>query len=214
MWQILAGSLLLSVIHALIPNHWIPLIAISKAEKWTNRETLYATFITGFSHTFSTIMIGIIIGFAGFKLSENYNYITKFAAPVILVFIGIIYVLIDLKSSDHHHLFEINEQKIRNRKSKLAIITSLSIAMFLSPCLEIEAYYFQAGTIGWSGILTVSLVYLLLTLVVMSTLVYFGLKGVKRIQSHYLEHHDKRITGIVLILLGLIAYTVNGSAPY
>jgi len=53
MWQIFLGSLLLSVIHALIPNHWIPLIAISKAEKWTIKETLFATFITGFSHMIS-----------------------------------------------------------------------------------------------------------------------------------------------------------------
>jgi hypothetical protein len=208
MWQILLGSLLLSVIHALIPNHWIPLIAISKTEKWTDKETLFATFITGFSHTISTIIIGIIVGFVGIKLTESYNYITKVAAPIILVFIGIIYVLIDLKSSDHHP-FEINEQTIENRKSKLAIITSLSIAMFLTPCIEIEAYYFQAGIIGWLGILIVSSVYLLITLILMLALVYLGLKGVNRFQSHYLEHHEKRITGIVLILLGLIAYFVE-----
>jgi nickel/cobalt exporter len=209
MWQIFLGSLLLSVIHALIPNHWVPLIAISKTEKWTNKETYAATFITGFSHTISTIIIGIMVGFAGIKLTESYHNITKVAAPIILVLIGIIYFLIDLKSSQHHHNYKINDQTIKNEKSKLAIITSLSIAMFLTPCFEIEAYYFQAGTIGWLGILIVSSVYLLITLILMSALVYLGLKGVNRFKSHYLEHHEKRITGIVLILLGLIAYFVD-----
>ena len=207
MWQLFIGSLILSVIHALIPNHWIPLIAISKTEKWTNRETLFATFITGFSHTLSTIIIGIIVGFVGIKLSESYSYITKVAAPVILIVIGIIYCLIDLKHSHHHH--ELNDQKLKNQKSMMAVIISLSIAMFLTPCFEIEAYYFQAATIGWIGIFIVSLVYLLVTLTVMFTLVYLGLKGVSRFNSHYLEHHEKRITGMVLILLGLLAYFVE-----
>jgi cytochrome c biogenesis protein CcdA len=199
------------VIHALIPNHWIPLIAVSKAEKWTNKETLLVTFITGVAHTTSTIIIGVIVGFVGIKLSESYNYITRVAAPVILLLIGVIYFLIDLKSSYHHHHyhFDINDQTLKNRKSKLAIITSLSIAMFLTPCIEIEAYYFQATTIGWSGIFIVSLVYLLITLIIMLVLVHLGLKGVNRFNSHYLEHHEKRITGIVLMLLGLLAYFVE-----
>lgn len=209
MWQIFVGSLILSVIHALIPNHWIPLIAISKTEKWTNKETLFATFITGFSHTASTIIIGIIVGFVGIKLSESYHYITKVAAPVILILIGIIYFLIDLKSAHHHHHSAVDKQISKNKKSKLAIIVSLSIAMFLTPCFEIEAYYFQAGTIGWLGILIVSVVYLLITLIIMFALVSLGLKGVNKINSHFLEHHEKRITGIVLILLGLLAYFIE-----
>jgi cytochrome c biogenesis protein CcdA len=210
MEQILVGSLILSIIHALIPNHWIPLIAISKTEKWTNRETLFATFITGFSHTLSTIFIGIIVGFVGIKLSQNYSYITKIAAPLILILIGIIYFVIDLRSSHHHHHhIDVNEQKLKNKKSHFAIILSLSIAMFLTPCIEIEAYYFQAATIGWLGILIVSSVYLLVTLIIMFSLVYLGLKGINKINSHYLEHHEKRITGTVLILLGLLAYFVE-----
>jgi nickel/cobalt transporter (NicO) family protein len=210
MWQIFIGSLILSVIHALIPNHWIPLIAVSKSEKWTNKETLSATFITGFSHTASTIIIGIIVGFAGIKLSESYSYITKIAAPVILLSLGIIYLLIDLRASHHHHHhFEINDLSLKDKKSNWAIIISLSIAMFLTPCVEIEAYYFQAATIGWIGILMVSLVYLLITLIIMLTLVYLGLKGVNKFKSHYLEHHEKRITGVVLIILGFLAYFVE-----
>jgi nickel/cobalt transporter (NicO) family protein len=206
MWQIFLGSLVLSLIHGLIPNHWIPLVLISKTEKWNIKETISATVITGFSHMMSTIIIGIIVGFIGIKLSESYNYITKIVAPVILILVGVIYFLIDLKSSHHHHHFDFNNQPIKNRKSKLVIILSLSIAMFFSPCLEIEAYYFQAASLGWIGILIVSTVYLFITLSLMVTLVYLGLKGINRFNWHFLEHHEKRISGIVLILLGLFAY--------
>jgi sulfite exporter TauE/SafE len=209
MWQIFLGSLLLSLIHALIPHHWIPIIAISKTEKWTNKEAIFATFITGLSHMVSTIIIGIIVGFIGIKLAESYSSITSIAAPTILLVIGIVYLILDLRAKHHHHHFEIEDIASQNKKSKTAILTSLSIAMFLTPCVEIEAYYFQAATYGWSGILVVSAVYLIMTLLFMFGLVYLGLKGVNKLNLSYLEHHAKRITGIVLIVLGVVAYFVE-----
>ena len=81
--------------------------------------------------------------------------------------------------------------------------------MFLTPCIEIEAYYFQAGSIGWIGILIVSAVYLLLTILVMLTLVYLGFNSMKTFNTHFLEHHEKGITGVVLIALGLLAYFIR-----
>jgi nickel/cobalt transporter (NicO) family protein len=210
MWQILLGSLLLSLIHALIPHHWIPIIAISKTEKWTNREAIFATFITGLSHMISTIVIGIIVGFVGIKLFEKYSSITSIVAPTILLVIGIAYLVLDFRAGHHHHHhFDMDEEKLKNRRSKTAIITSLSIAMFLTPCVEIEAYYFQAANFGWAGIFTVSAVYLIMTLAFMSALVYIGLNGVNKLNLSFLEHHAKRITGIVLIILGIIAYFVE-----
>jgi nickel/cobalt transporter (NicO) family protein len=210
MWQIFLGSLLLSLIHALIPHHWIPIIAISKTEKWTNREAIFATFITGLSHMISTIVIGIIVGFVGIKLFEKYSSITSIVAPTILLVIGIAYLVLDFRAGHHHHHhFDMDEEKLKNRRSKTAIITSLSIAMFLTPCVEIEAYYFQAANFGWAGIFTVSAVYLIMTLAFMSALVYIGLNGVNKLNLSFLEHHAKRITGIVLIILGIIAYFVE-----
>ena len=209
MWQIFIGSLLLGLVHPLVPNHWIPLIAISKAEKWTTRESVFATLITGFSHTISTIIIGIIVGFVGIKLSENYSYITRIAAPVVLLAIGLIYIGLDFRSKHHHHHFEIDKNKIKAKKSKTAVLISLCIGMFLSPCIEIEAYYFQAATKGWLGILIVSSVYLIVTLTMMVALVYLGLKGVNKLESDFLERHEKLITGLLLIFLGLFAYFVE-----
>ncbi len=209
MWQIFIGSLLLGLIHPLVPNHWIPLIAISKTEKWTTRESVLATLLTGFSHTISTIIIGIVVGFVGIKHSENNSYITRVAAPVVLLSIGLIYIALDFRSKHHHHHFEIDKNKIKAKKSKTAVLISLCIGMFLSPCIEIEAYYFQAATKGWLGILIVSSVYLMVTLTMMVALVYLGLKGVNKMKSDFLERHEKLITGLLLIFLGLFAYFVE-----
>jgi nickel/cobalt exporter len=234
--QIFFASLLLSVIHASIPNHWLPLIAIGKSEKWTLSEIILGTAITGFAHTLSTVIIGIIVGVVGYKLSASYGIISGVIAPAILIILGIIYIILDLKGikhthvhftldkphrpsdhdhelhHDHHdhlhsHILSVNPQA--NKKTKWAVLSTLSLGMFLTPCIEIEAYYFQASTIGWVGIWIVSAVYTFVTVGTMMLLVYLGMKGVKNIRSHFLEAHEKRISGIVLIAVGLVVYFVK-----
>lgn len=203
MWQLFFGSFLLSIIHATIPNHWLPIVAIGKAENWTQHETLVVTGISGFAHTFSTLLIGIAIGFVGHRLHESYTFISEKIAPSLLILLGVIYLIVDrLKHHQHTHGIP---SAVARKRSKWAIIISLAITMFLSPCLEIEAYYFQAGTQGWMGILLVSAVYVIVTVSGMLLLVYLGNKGVRAIQSHFLDHHEKLLSGMVLILLGVLA---------
>ena len=211
MWQIFIGSLVLSIIHAAIPNHWIPLLAIGKTEKWTLKETLSATVITGFAHTLSTILIGVIVGLIGIKLSGSYDLIIEYVAPAILTVIGIIYIISDYKNrGQHHNHANLEAANIRgSSKSKTGILISLSIAMFLTPCVEIEAYYFQAGMIGWKGIFTVSAVYTFTTVLLMLIFVFAGYKGTQRLRLHFLEHHEKLITGLVLVGLGILAFLVE-----
>jgi hypothetical protein len=206
--QILIGSFALSLIHASIPNHWIPLVAIGKTENWSRSETLWITGITASAHTFSTILVGIIVGIAGYRLSSSYEFITGIVAPSILVTLGLIYAILDLKGSSHHHNSHIKVGPT-HRKSKHAIVVSLCVAMFFSPCLELEAYYFTAGALGWRGIGVVSTIYFFVTVIGMIVLVDLGRRGAQKIKSHFLEHHEKGITSAVLIVLGVFAYFVK-----
>ena len=194
----------------MIPNHWIPLIAIGKAEGWTTRQTITATIIAGFAHTLSTVIVGIIVGFAGYRLSRSYENLTTLIAPLVLIAIGIIYIIIDYIRLHHHHHINQNEiNRPKKNKSRITLLASLSIAMFFSPCIELEAYFFQAGTQGWQGIILVSIIYTFTTVFFMSVLVYLGTRGIDRLKWHFLEYHEKRVTGLVLIALGLLAFFVR-----
>ncbi len=207
MIQLIIGSFVLSIIHAAIPNHWIPLVTIGKAGKWSRSETLWITAITGCAHVISTILVGIIVGFFGYKFSSAYELVPKLVAPLILVIMGVISIIIDLKRNHHHK--DLLKTDVMYKKTKLAIITSLSIAMFFSPCIEIEAYYFTAGTFGWLGITVVSIIYFIVTVSGMLLLVDLGRKGVEKIKWQFLEHHEKKIIGIVLIVLGIFSYFIK-----
>ncbi len=205
MWQLFVGSFILSIIHALIPNHWLPLVAIAKSEQWSTRQTLTAALITSLAHMTSTILIGILVGYVGVKLNEQYNLITQLVAPSILIFIGMLFVLsaVCFKKT-HEHNFQ-----IRSKKGQWAIIISLCAAMILTPCLEIDVYFFQAATFGWAGIALVSAIYLTVTMTCIVGLVYIGFKGLMLFNTRFLEQHAKSITGLVLIILGIIGYFIE-----
>lgn len=103
MWQIISGSLLLSLVHAAIPNHWLPIVAIGKSERWTMRETLNATVLIGAAHIASTIIIGVLIGLAGFRLSSNHAELAHWIAPVVLAVLGVIFIASDFIGKGHRH---------------------------------------------------------------------------------------------------------------
>ncbi|MFH1528787.1 MAG: hypothetical protein ABIG69_19455, partial [Bacteroidota bacterium] len=176
--QIIVGAFLLSIVHASIPNHWIPLVALSKSEKWNEKVTLGITAIAGFAHTLSTIIIGIIVGFFGYKLSGSYTFIVGVIAPSLLILLGIMYLILSIRANKpHHHYHDIHIDDV-NKKSTTTIILALTTSMFFSPCLEIEAYFFVAGNLGWEGIAAVSLIYTIITIAGMLLLVWLGMKGV------------------------------------
>ena len=206
MFQIIINSVVLSLIHAIIPNHWLPLVAIGKVERWNKSTTLWATAISGFAHVASTILIGIIVGWAGYKLASSYHYISKVAAPAILIIFGMVYIARNFLGHKHHHHFD---EQLAPNTPFVTVVLSLSIGMFFSPCIELESYYFTAGTFGWAGIIVVSLVYLVVTVAAMVIYVALAIEGINRFNWRFLEMNEKAIIGAVLIIVGLTTYFIN-----
>lgn len=222
--EILAGSIVLSTIHALIPNHWLPIVTISKVENWSNQRIFLVTAIIAFAHILSTIIIGILVGLLGYKLSSEYEFYTKIAAPLILVSIGLFYLILEFKkkkhSYDHNHNHSHDHGHshghshnhndlisiVSTNKSFFAIIASLAISSFFTPCIELEAYYFTAGIFGWPGIAMVSFIYAGVTILGTILLVFLGIKGFKNIKFKILEEHERSFIGGVLIILGIAIY--------
>ncbi len=199
MIEILFASLTLSVVHALIPNHWIPLITISKAESWTLRESLSVTALTGIAHSMGTIAIGVALGYVGIQLSQQFELFAELIAPLILIIIGLVYLTLNAPHQ-HDHV----PKNIDKRKSKAAIIFALTLSMFLSPCLEMESYFLVAAKEGWAGITLVSVVFLLATTTVMLFLVFIGFRSLDRFNWGFLEENEKKISGIVLLIIGIL----------
>ena len=204
MFSIITGSLILSLLHATIPNHWLPVIAIGRKEKWSVNEVTEITFISAIAHGLSTIIIGFILGILGARLADKIGYFTHFIAPVILILLGFFFIY---RHHNHKH-FHLNDV-VKKKKSKKKIILALVLAMFLSPCMEIEAYFLLAGTQAKWLIWFIAAMYLVITTLGMITLVRLAYLGVLKLNWHSLEHNAGIITGITLIATGILAFFIH-----
>lgn len=203
MLTLVTGSFLLSLLHAIIPNHWLPILAIGKKENWNLREILFITVIAGLAHVASTLIIGWTLVFFGWELSKNAESVTPFIAPAVLIVIGLIFIY---RHHKHKH-FHVADQQHQN--SKVKMIATLALAMFFSPCLEIEAFFLAAGSQDvWLTIL-MSAVYGVVTLSGMVIWVSVAYHGLNKLNWHTLEHKAGIITGVTLIVSGVLSYLVR-----
>lgn len=203
MLTLVSGSFALSILHAIIPNHWLPILAIGRKENWSLREILGITAVAGTAHVVSTLAIGWTLVFFGWELSKNFEAATPLIAPGVLIIIGTIFIY---RHHKHKH-FHVADQRHQNSKTKM--IATLALAMFFSPCLEIEAFFLAAGSQSiWLTIL-ISGVYATVTLSGMVIWVNVAYHGLNKLNWHTLEHKAGIVTGATLIFCGILSYVVR-----
>lgn len=203
MVTLIAGSLVLSALHALMPNHWLPVLAISRKENWTISQTTSVTFISGLSHALSTVILGVLIGMLGVTLADSLESFTHLIAPIILISLGLFYLY---QHHRHRHFHLHREPKSLSKKN---VVLGLVIAMFFSPCLEIEGYFLMAGAHGWEQLAILAVLYTVVTVTGMVVWVRLAYKGLFKLNWHALEHRAGIITGLTLILTGIASFFMH-----
>ena len=205
MFSVIAGTFLLAIVHALIPNHWLPLVAVAKAEGWKQRDVTSVTFLAALAHVTGTVVLGLVLGFIGKELQEEYGRIIYLVSALLLIVFGLIYFTVNLPH--HHH----SEQKdvAAFKRSKRKWIFIFIIMMFLSPCLEVESLFLSAGVYGMGTVTLMAVIYAIVSICGILLLVNFGYKGVNLLPAEFIEHNEKRISGAVLILVRIISFFLH-----
>lgn len=205
MAQLLIGTVLLAFVHALIPNHWLPLAAIAKTENWKKKELLIVASLTACAHILGTVLLGIVLGLIGSKLAAEYESYVHLIAPLLLILVGLIYFSINML-----HLHHSGKEYVRaGNKSKTRWVMIFAGMMFLSPCLEVESLFLAVGPFGLDSILLLAMAYAMISIVAIVSFVAIAHKGIQMINSYFLERYEKRITGVVLIFVGIITFFIH-----
>jgi nickel/cobalt exporter len=203
MLELLTGALLLSLLHATIPNHWAPVLAVARAEGWTNRRAVGVTAVAGLAHGLSTVLIGLLLGLLGWRLSDRFAQAAGWIAPLLLIGIGLLYAF---SGPSHTHP---DPLALPARRPRRRVVFGLAATMFLAPCLEIQTFFLAAGTHGPAALALLMGVYLLVSVAAMCALVALASRGLRRLNLDGLVHHERRLTGAVLVLVGLVGFFVD-----
>jgi len=206
----LSAAFLLSLLHGLIPSHWLPIVALSKSEKWSTQKLLGYSIIASLAHVIGTLFIGLIlfcITKASISNNESINDISQAEwiekiqfekiSSIILLFLGLWFLYRHYK---HYHFH------IHPNKNAKWVFGAIVFAMLISPCLEIVGYYVTIAPLGWSAFISISLVYSITTVFSVVLGVYIFNKGLSKIQSHKAEHNAGIISSILMILSAIFMW--------
>ena len=76
-WTIVVA---VGVLHTIVPDHWVPITLIARAQGWSARETALAALKAGTGHVVSTLLIGAIVWIAGAAFATRFGNAVSIAA--------------------------------------------------------------------------------------------------------------------------------------
>ncbi|MCK4870397.1 MAG: sulfite exporter TauE/SafE family protein [Gammaproteobacteria bacterium] len=204
---ILGSALTIGFVHTLIgPDHYIPLIAMSKARNWSMKRTAVITLICGIAHVLSAAILGMIamiLGLAITKLSFIEASRGSFAAWMLISF-GFVYFVwsmykIIAKKHHHHHLGE----------GKKEITPWILVLIFvLGPCEPlIPLLMYPAIEGSMANVLAVTLIFGFATIVTMLTVTLASVFGTSFIKFSFMEKYGNALAGAIICFSGIAIKT-------
>ncbi len=197
--QLYLPVILISILHAILPNHWLPVVAISRQMNWSGGRTAGVTMLAALAHSMSTVIIGVGLAYGGMKLQGVLPYF-RFVAAGILIGLGVLFIW----RHQHHKHFHMRDVTLASSSSMSLILGSILLAMFLSPCLEVGALFIVGGAKGMWITLIMAAIYTLTSATGMTVFAWLAVHGLKKMDWHRLEHNTGLISGSILIVTGLL----------
>lgn len=213
---------MIGFVHTLLgPDHYLPFIFMAKARKWSMLKTSWITIACGIGHVGSSIIlgfIGIAFGVALGKLEFFEGFRGDLAAWAFVLF-GLGYMIWGIRRSfinkPHHHVHyhedgtmhthDHKHSDIHDHEHKKNITPWILFAIFvLGPCEPlIPILMYPAAENSISGVVFVSLIFALTTIVTMLAIVLLMTFGFNFLPLGKLERHTHAIAGCIVFLSGI-----------
>lgn len=192
------SALTIGLVHALAPDHWLPVAMIGRARKWSVPRLLGITLLAGVGHIMSSVVIGGIGIAAGLALARVQRFEGSRAqiAGLLLIGFGIAYAVWGLKQARRHHLEE--------RSLEAAVTVWVLVAVFvLGPCEPLIPLMFLAIARGWHAVALTTLVFGLATIGVMLVGTLLAFRGASAARFQAFERYNHAIAGALIAITGL-----------
>lgn len=203
MWPLVVSTLGVAVVHALAPDHWVPFVAIGRAQQWSVKKLVLVTTLAGIGHVGSSVVLGLIGLALGFLLKgiQAFESARGEIAGLILIGFGLAYAVWGLKQARHGHA--------HLDKSQIVTVWTLIAIFVLGPCEPLIPLMLLAAQHGWAAIWIVSVLFSGATIAMMLGQALLAYLGVRLLATERLEHWTHAIAGLVIALTGLLVMALG-----
>lgn len=216
-------------IHAVLPDHWMPIAVVARAERWSWARTARISLITAVGHVLGSVGLGLAVMFIGAELNTVAR-VEGLAVGIVLIVTGVGYYLWSRRRRGlgheaahdsgfgepghphphshfhpHPHPHPHRGRPAGRRNWGAAVLIPLGIAA--SPDIAILPVLLAASTIGLMLSVAVLLVFTGVTLAAMVGLTMAAAGGGQRLNWPWLEKNADAVTAAILVAVGLAALT-------
>jgi len=219
---LLGTSITIALIHTLIgPDHYIPFIALSKANNWSVTKTVNIVLLCGIGHVLGSIILGLsgIALSAGVSSLVNIEDIRGTLATYLLIAFGLIYTIYGIrcaiKNKTHTHNFPDGRTVIHSHMHNEAghehgtqksntRFWGLFIFFVLGPCEPlIPLLMYPAASMDIFTLVLITVSFSVCTIAVMLLLTLLGIKGFQLLKMGKLERYAHALAGSAILLCGI-----------
>jgi len=212
------------------PDHYVPFIVMSRANRWSLIKTTWITILCGVGHVVSSVALGIIgiamgIGVTKLEIFESFR---GNIATWLLIGFGLVYLIWGLrkaiKNKPHTHMHVHEDEKIHTHnhnhsedhahvhyQEKKNLTPWVLFTIFvLGPCeslIPILMYPAAKSSIG--GVILVTSVFGIVTIATMLGAVLISIAGLNILPTKSLEKYIHAIAGASILLSGIGMHFFN-----
>ncbi|MGH9870546.1 MAG: hypothetical protein ACREAA_20610 [Candidatus Polarisedimenticolia bacterium] len=213
-------TVLTAVVHTLIPDHWLPFVLVSRAERWSVRHTVMLTVISASLHVALSIALGLTLVLAGRGAERAVlglgDRLESFTGWMLVVF-GLAYMVWFLVRGGHVHSFGIHphhtpedpEPELRKVRLKDLSGYALTFIVGFNPCILVIPSMYWAAQMSTLTLLAVAVAFAASTIVSMVVVTLLGLKGTARLTSPFLTRYGEAFSGGLIAAVGIAVLIVD-----
>jgi nickel/cobalt exporter len=226
MTMLAASAAAIAFAHTVLgPDHYLPFVAMAKARGWSMAKTLRITLFCGVGHLAGSVVLGLVGITVGVQLS-SLNWMEGVRGNIaawMLIGFGLAYTAWGLRQAHrnrphthwHHHdgvshLHEHRHQEahahVHDRAAGSRSLTPwfIFVIFVLGPCEPlIPLLMYPAARESTTGVVVVTMVFALVTVLTMSLAVAIALLGLKTIKISRLEPYGHAVAGSTILACGL-----------
>ena len=212
-----------AVIHALIPDHWLPFVLMARAQGWSEHRAATLTGLAGILHVLATIVAGGLVIFAGsssvHSLAERTGHSLEFVGGFLLAVFGVSYGIFRhlrearvhaaagperadaAEAGGHVHVHgHLLERWFHGALTAGALVLVIGI----SPCALLVPVLFAASAAGPGAVLAAALGFALCTIATMVGVTIVAMRGMRRLELPFFTRYGDLISGALVGAVGLL----------
>jgi len=198
--------------HAVLPDHWLPLAAVGRAQRYPLKKVAWLSCAAALGHVLVSLLTGAVIVGVGLQFRASVEHAQNAIVGGLLAATGIGLLAFELRGHphrhghghDHGHPHRPSEAD-RDRRARSLLAVAVPFGAAASPDLTILPVFLAASTAGAGAAVGSLLVFAAVTLATIVSLTLGATVGSYRVRGGWLERWGNPLAAAVLIVIGALA---------